>query len=400
MALTDTALKAAKPRVEPWRLSDEKGLYVLIRPNGAKWWRFDYRSPETGKRKTLSFGTYPEVPLKLARDRRDEARKLVADGTDPSSKRKATKVAKANTFEVVAREWFEKRSGGWAKSHASKIIQCLERDLFPDLGTRPIEGIHPQEILHALEKIQARGALETAHRACNYAVRIFRFAAADRRCPFGFNPAADLSGSLKTVVRGHFATIIEPKKIGDLMRAIDSFEGMLSARAALRLAPLVFLRLGELRMAEWAEIDLDAARWIVPAKRMKMRRDHIVPLSRQALEILSALKPAASNPRYVFPGHSGRPYISDGTINAAIRRIGFSKDEFTHHGFRSMATTCLNEEGWNSDAIEMQMSHADKNRIRGIYNRAQYLDERIAMMQYWADYLDACRDNYPLPVRS
>lgn len=389
MPLTDTAIRNAKPSAKPIKMFDENGLFLLVTPNGGKWWRFKYRFG--GKEKLLSFGTYPEVSLKESREKRDDARKQVAAGIDPGEHRKAHKAAKldraANSFEVVAREWFAKYSANWAASHADKIIRRLEKDIFPWLGGRPIMEITAPELLTILRRIENRGALETAHRALQNCGQVFRYGVATGRTER--DPSGDLKGALPPTKQKHHASITDPKAIGELLRAIDGYQGSLVTKCALKLAPLFFVRPGELRKAEWAEFNFDSSEWRIPASRMKMREQHIVPLSSQALALLQELQALTGNGRYVFPGArtNGRP-MSENTVNAALRRLGYSNDEMTGHGFRSMASTLLNEQGWNRDAIERQLAHAERDNVRAAYNYAEHLPERKRMMQRWADYLD------------
>jgi integrase len=386
--LTDKAIKGAKLREKPYKLFDERGLFMLVSPKGARWWRLKFRVE--GKEKLLSLGVYPDVSLKDARQRRDELRQQLASGVDPSAKRKAEKVASADTFEAVAREWFAKFSANWADTHSEKIIRRLEADIFPWLGSRPVGQITAPELLACLRRIESRGALDTAHRAHQNCGQIFRYAIATGRAER--DPAADLRGALPPVNGGHFATITDPAGIGALLRAIDGYEGTFVGRCALRLAPLVFVRPGELRAAEWSEFDLVNAEWRIPAERMKARVVHIVPLSTQAVAILRELQPLTGSGRYVFPSlrTSARP-MSENTINGALRRLGYSGDQMTGHGFRSMASTLLNEQGWNRDAIERQLAHGERDEVRAAYNYAQHLPERRKMMQSWADFLDGLR---------
>ena len=388
MPLTNLKVDKAKPKEKQYKLADERGMYLLIHPKGGKWWRLDYRFQ--GKRKTLSLGTVPDVSLKEARKKRDEARSILDDGADPSYYRASAKAFGEDSFEAVAREWFEKFRGQWAQSHAVKILGRLEKDLLPWVGSRPIDAIEPPELLRAFRRVENRGALETAHRIQQIASRVFRYGVATGRC--SRDPTADLKGALPPNRSNHFATITDPKEIGGLLRAIDGYQGSPITRSALTLAPLVFVRPGELRHAEWMEIHPDRAEWRIPAAKMKMKRDHIVPLSDQAIQILEEIKPLTGNGRYVFPSvlTTGRP-MSDNTINSALRRLGYSKDEMTGHGFRSMASTVLNENSWTPDAIERQLAHVEGNSIRAAYNYAEHLEERRRMMQWWADYLDGLR---------
>jgi integrase len=387
MPLTDSAIRNAKPKDKPYKLADGGGLYLLVTPKGGKWWRLDYRF--NSKRKTLSMGVYPDVSLKSARDRRSEAKTQLADGIDPGEIRKATKASQsdANGFEAVAREWWGKREPTWSKIHSSRTILRLEKDVFPWIGSRPIGEIEAPELLAVLRRIENRGALETSHRIHQICGQIFRYAVATGRAQR--DPSAALKGALPPTRQKHHASITDPKKIGELLRAVEGYEGTLTTRCALQLAPLTFVRPGELRHAEWAEIDLDKAEWRIPAEKMKMRTVHIVPLSTQALKVLNEVKPLTGRGKYVFPGiRSNQRPMSENTVNAALRRLGYTKEEMTGHGFRSMASTILNEQGWHRDAIERQLAHAERNFVRAAYNYAEHLPERIKMMQWWADYLD------------
>jgi integrase len=334
MSLTDVAIRSAKPQAKPFKLFDSGGLHLLITPTGGTWWRWKYRF--AGKEKALSFGVYPDVTLKSARERRDAARQQLAAGIDPGEARKAEKVAQAGaeSFEAIAREWHAKFSPGWEASHGDRIFRRLENDIFPWLGKRPV------------------------------------------------------------------GEITDPKRIAEMLRAIDAYQGYFVTKCALRLAPLVFVRPGELRHAEWPEIDLERVEWRIPAERMKMREQHIVSLARQAVDILRELEPLTnrvfpSRPnahRYVFP--SARTHerpMSENAVLAALRRMGYTKEEMTGHGFRSMASTLLHEQGWNHQAIERQLAHAERNAVSAAYNFAEHLAERRKMMQAWADYLDGLK---------
>ncbi|MCG7870244.1 MAG: integrase arm-type DNA-binding domain-containing protein [Candidatus Thiodiazotropha taylori] len=386
MPLTDTQVKNAKPEARPYRKADGQGMYLLVKPNGTKLWRFDYRIG--GTRKTISFGVYPDVKLKEARNRRSEARELVANGVDPSLHRQIQKEATgSNSFESVAREWFTKNKATWTESHGSRILRRLEMDIFPWIGNRPIGEIKAPELLRALRRVENRGAVETAHRIQQNCGQVFRYAVATGRAER--DPTGDLKGALPPVKAKHHASIIDPVEIGKLLKAIDGYEGHFITKCALQLAPLVFVRPGELRHAEWSEIDEKAKEWRIPAEKMKMRETHIVPLSEQALAILEELKPLTGRGKYLFPGirSSARP-MSENTVNGALRRLGYTKEEMTGHGFRSIASTHLNEMGfWNRDAIERQLAHAERNNIRAAYNYAEHLPERKKMMQAWSDYL-------------
>lgn len=403
MPLTDIACRNAKPGNRPRKLADGGGLYLLVNQSG-KYWRWDYRF--AGKRKTMALGTYPEVPLATQRDRTGkalsigareklaEARAVLGSGVDPMLARKQEKLTRAHAsatgFEAVAREWHAKFGQRWAPATAAKILGQLEQGVFPWLGARPVGEVTAPELLAVLRRIESRGALETAHRVKQNCGRVFRYAIATGRAER--DPAADLSGALPPVKEAHHAAVTEPQGVGELLKAIDAFSGTFIVKCALRLAPLLFVRPGELRQAEWAEIDLDAARWVIPAERMKMRQAHLVPLSAQAVAVLREIHPLTGHGRLVFPGvrDHDRP-LSENTLNQALRRIGYAPDEMTAHGFRSIASTLLNEQGWNPDAIERQLAHAERNAIRGAYNRAELLPERVRMMQAWADYLDGLK---------
>ncbi|QOY95723.1 integrase arm-type DNA-binding domain-containing protein [Massilia sp. UMI-21] len=391
--LTDKAISNAKPGAKPVKLFDERGLFLLVTPTGGKWWRLKYRID--GKEKLLSLGTYPDVSLKDARERRDDARKQIADGIDPSHSRKAQKTLRrvhaTNSFEFVAREWYEKHSPGWVPSHGDRIIRRLERDIFPDLGNRPIAEITSPELLQVVRKIEARGALETAHRAMSNCGQVFRYAVATGRA--SRDPSGDLRGALPPVRGEHFAAVTEPEQVGGILRSMDAYQGTLTVSCALRLAPLVFVRPGELRAAEWAHIDLDAAEWRYTVT--KTGTPHIVPLATQAVAILREIQPLTGHGRYVFPSaRTGARPMSDNAILAAMRRMGISKDEMSGHGFRAMARTILDEVlGFRPDLIEHQLAHAVKDPNGRAYNRTAHLPERRKMMQQWADYLDELRVN-------
>lgn len=388
MSLTDTAIRKAKPQKKTAKLFDERGLYLEVSPAGGKWWRLKYRFG--GKEKRLSLGTYPDVSLKDARDRRDASRKLLADGVDPSENRKATKAAgadrAANSVEVVAREWFAKHSVTWAANHSNRIFRLFERDIFPWIGNRPISEVTAPELLVVVRRIESRGALESAHRALGNCGQVFRYAIATGRCER--DPSADLRGALPPFKGKHFAATTEPAKLAAILRAMDGYEGMLTVRCALRLAPLVFARPGELRMAEWKDVDLEGAEWRYVVTKTNV--PHIVPLSRQAVEILRELQPLTGKGRFVFPGaRTSRRPMSDNAILAAMRRMGIAKEEMSGHGFRAVARTILDEVlGVRPDFIEHQLAHAVRDPNGRAYNRTAHLPERRKMMQQWADYLD------------
>jgi integrase len=389
MPLSDLEVRKTAPAARDLKLFDGHGLYLLVRPSGSRLWRLKYRI--AGHEKLLALGTYPDVPLKVARERRDEARRLLASGIDPGAARRAERIQRSDTFEALAREWLGVQAqGGLAARTLTKKTERFEAFVFPYLGARPIAEIRGPEVLAVLKRIEVRGKLETAHRVRSECGNVFRYALATGRAER--DPSGDLRGALAPVVTRNRPAILEPARIGELMRAIYGYRGDHSSEFALKLLPLTFVRPGELRAAEWREIDLEAAEWRIPAARMKMREQHIVPLATQTLALLQELKPLAVSSRYVFPSvRSPERCISNNTVNAALRRMGFSGDEMVAHGFRSMASTCLNEQGWPPDVIELQLAHAERNEVRGAYNRAQRLAERRQMMQAWADYLDALR---------
>ena len=392
MLLTDKATKAAKPTGKQYKLSDGKGLFLLVLPTGGKYWHF--RSKVGGKEKLISFGTYPEITLAEAREKREAARKQLANGIDPSEVRKAQKAAKqaqgANSFEAVAREWHLKFKGQWTENHAGRLLTRLEQDVFPFIGMNPISEIKAPELLTVLRRIEPR-TLEGAFRVKTTCGQIFRYAVATGRADR--DPVADLRGALPPVKNKHMAAPTDPKEVAPLLRSIDGFKGSFVVKCAMQLAPLLFVRPGELRHAEWSEIDLDAAEWRIPGSKMKMGIDHLVPLSSQAIEILMALHTLTGNGKYVFPcNRSPLRCMSENTVNAGLRRMGFEKTEITGHGFRAMARTILDEIlGFRPDIIEHQLAHAVKDPLGRAYNRTSHLDERRKMMQTWADYLDGLK---------
>jgi integrase len=389
-ALTDTAIRKSKPGTATRRLFDGGGLYLEIAPTGGKWWRQKYRI--LGKEKRLAHGTYPDVSLSEAREKRDAARKLLASGVDPGEHRKAVRAAHseraANSFEVIAREWHTKQKPIWADSHADKILLRFDNDVFPWIGKRPIAELTAKELLTTINRIADRGAVDSAHRTLQNCGQVFRYAVVSGRAER--NPAADLRGALPSAKKQHMAAMLDPDAIGGLIRAIDAYSGSFITKCALRLAPLVFVRPGELRQAEWAEVDLEAAEWSLPASKMKMRQPHLVPLSRQAVAILRELHPLTGHGRYVFPGgRSPRRAMSNNAVLAALRRMGFAKEEMSGHGFRAMARTILDETlHFRPDYIEHQLAHAVKDPNGRAYNRTAHLSERKKMMQAWADHLE------------
>ena len=400
--LTEVAIKKAKPGFNPitktettnaYKLADGGGMYLEVMPNGSKYWRLKYRFG--GKEKRLALGVYPDVSLADARERRSDARKLLANDADPGAVKQAQKMATValteNSFEVIAREWFIKHSPNWKENHSSKIIARLEKDVFPWIGALPIADISANTILTAIRKIEARGALETAHRALACCGQVFRYAVATQRAER--DPTGDLRGALPPVKKEkHFAAITDTKKVGELMRDIEGYSGSYIVKGAFKLSPLLFVRPGELRKMEWTELDFDKAEWVIPADKMKMGVTHIVPLCKQAIEILSEMQPLTGRSKYVFHGERDhdRP-MSDNAIRSALRRMGWANDEMTPHGFRAMASTILDNMGYKQEWLERQLAHEEPNKIKAAYKREawrMYLPERIAMMQAWADYLD------------
>ncbi len=401
MPLTDITIKSTKPGAKPLRLFDGGGLYLEVAPSGGKWWRLKYR--HDGKEKRISLGTYPDTSLKDARDRRDNARKDLASGIDPGAKRKAEKETRgelaANTFEAIAREWHGAvHTAGVTEGHATRTMLRLEQDVFPWVGSTPIAEVTAPKLLDALRKVEKRGAIETAHRIRQACGQVFRYGIATGRCDR--DPASDLRDALQPVIVRHHAAITDPVQVGGLLRAVDDYQGLPTTRAALKLAPLVFLRPGELRQAEWAEFDLTAGVWTIPATRMKRTKQekisgapHVVPLARQALEVLNELHPLTGHGRYVFPSpRTGERPMSDNGVLSALRRMGFGKDEMSGHGFRAMARTLLAERLGIAESIaEAQLAHAVRDSLGRAYNRTEFMAQRMAMMQTWADYLDTLR---------
>ena len=395
MPLTDIVIRKAKARLAPYKMADGGGMYVLVKPDGARYWRMDYRWE--GRRRTLALGVYPSVSLSDAREKKDQAKKQLAARTDPATQRKldkiASNVASKNTFRLISREWIEKlMREGRSPRTLSKINWLLEL-AYPGIGDQPIASIIPTQLLTVLRTVEARGRYETARRLRSTCGQVFRYAIATARAER--DPSADLRGALTAPKVRHHAAVVDPKGLGALLRAIDGYDGQLITLAALKLAPLIFVRPGELRTAEWSEFDLDAGEWKIPAAKMKMRLPHRVPLSRQAIAIVRDLRPITGHGRYLFPSvRSVERPMSENTLNAALRRLGYSKDEATSHGFRSTAAVRLNEMGrWSVDAIERQLAHQEANAVRRAYTHAaEFWIERCEMMQVWADQLDEWRD--------
>ena len=404
MALTDTFVRQVKHTGKPAgdKHTDGDGMYLLVKAGG-KYWRMDFT--HLAKRKTLALGVYPEVSLAKARQRRDKARELLADGIDPSTAKKADKQAKAdaaaNTFEMVARDWLAKTAADRMPTTQDKITSWLEKDVIPFIGNMPISTIGPRDVLAALRKMEARGALDSVQRVKQVCGQVFRYAVAEGSAER--DVTQDLKGALAKPTAGHFAAITEPKQAGNLMRSISDYVGHPTTITALKLSPLVFVRPGELRTMEWAEVDLDAAEWRIPGSKMKMKVDHLVPLSKQALELLRGVQPVTGHGRYVFPSlRTGERPMSENTINAALRGMGYSAEVHSAHGFRAMARTIMDEVlGERVDLIEHQLAHAVKDPNGRAYNRTAHLPARRVMMQNWADYLDKLRMGADvIPIRT
>ena len=389
MPLTDTAIRAIKPTSKTAKYFDGGGLYLEVAPSGGKWWRLKYRFQGKGKR--ISLGTYPTIGLKEARERREDTKKILANGIDPSAQRQAIKASITSTdqdsFEVVTREWFDKHVVNLAPSYSKKVRSLFERQIFPVLGAKPIAEVEPTDVLNAARHVEQTGAIETAHRLIQICGQVFRYAIATGRTKY--DVSTGLHAALPKVNVKHMSTLTDKKRIGQLLRAIDAYGGFFPVRCALKLAPLLFVRPGELQKAEWAEFDLPAAEWRLPARKMKMRQRHIVPLSRQALSVLAELQPYTGNGQFLFPSirTTTKPIALESML-VAIRSMGFTQDEMTMHGFRGMASTLLNEMGYNRDWIERQLAHGERDHVRAAYNYAEHLPERRRMMQEWADYLD------------
>jgi len=384
--LTEPKIKAAKAREKAYKLTDGKGLHLLVTPGGSRLWRFRFR--HAGRESMVGLGAYPDVTLKQARKRATAARQQVEDGYSPAAEKRAEAGRQTHTFAAIGQEWLAKQH--FQVATREKAEWTFNDLILPYLGSKPIRQITAPEILEVLRKLELRGKHETAHRTRQRISQVFRYAIATGRAES--DPTRDLRGALTAIEVTSRAALTEPSKVGELLRAIDGYEGDPATVAAMKLAPLTFVRPGELRGAEWREFDLEGGEWRIPSSRMKMGEQHIVPLSRQALEILRSLNPITGNGKYLFPSVRTRERpISDNTLNAALRRMGFAQDEMTAHGFRAMASTLLNEQGFPPDVIELQLAHAERNKVRAAYNRAQRLTERRQMMQSWADYLDALK---------
>lgn len=397
MKLTDLQVKNAKPKDKDYKLSDGEGLFLLVATTGGKRWRFKYRF--NGKEKLLAFGLYPDLSLTDARSKRHEARKLLANDIDPSINKKTARTARealsANSFELVAREWHKsmKSDNAWTAEHAETIINRLEKDIFPWIGSKPITEVTAKDLREILLRVKGRGVIETARRCRTIASQVFTYAIS--RDMAVYDVAASLKNLLPPIskTRKHMASVTDPKELAPLLRAIDGYQGGFVTQCALKLLPMLFVRPGELRHMEWSELELEKAEWNIPESKMKMRKAHLVPLSRQAVEILKEIEPLTGNSKYVFPStRSHERPISDNTLNAAFRRMGFDGDTITGHGFRATARTILDEVlGFRTDFIEHQLAHAVKDPNGRAYNRTAHLEERKKMMQLWADYLDGLK---------
>jgi len=386
MPLNVPKINALKPKGKDYKESDEKGLYLLVKKNGSKYWRMKYRINRVEK--LLSLGVYPDVSLKDAREARDEARKQIRNGLDPSLMRKLEKAgSKENTFQAVAEEFLISNSHKWSESHQRHIKQCYERDVFPWIGSRPLKDLTALEVLTTLRRIVDRGALETAARTKQFIGQAIRYGIVTGKAER--DVTQDLRGALPSPVKGHFNAIIDSKTLRQLLIDIDAYQGSFVVRIALQIQPLVFARPANLVEMEWAEIDLDNAQWVIPAEKMKMNDRHIVPLASQVIELLNEIHPLTGKGKYVFASNQGKVksgHISRETPGAIIRRLGY-KGTHTMHGFRTTASTTLHEKGFNSDMIERQLSHGERNLVKAAYCHAEYLPERKEMMQAWADYL-------------
>jgi integrase len=403
--LSDTRVGSAKSKDVPYKLYDTDGLFLIVHPKGGRWWRVKYFW--AGKEQTLSAGTYPEISLGKARERRDSIRSQVANKVNPSSERREEKLAQltsgARTYKAIALdEWLPKTAAArsWTAEHVERIRRRLEVHFVPWIGHKDIGEVTEDDITGCLTRMTDRNLIDTARRARSESNLVFRFA--KQRKLVKHNPVTDLLGPdmLPNVKVKHHAAITDPAQVGPLLRAIDNYHGGFAVRCALRLMPLVFVRPGELQWAKWSEFNLDGAEWRIPAERMKMGEYHLVPLSKQAVSILRELHPVTGPDGYVFPQvrNASRP-MSENTLNVALRACGYTKEQQTAHGFRTTASTLLNEQGFNPDAIERQLAHGERNKIRASYNAAQYLAERRKMMQSWADYLDGLRSGVAKVVR-
>lgn len=388
MPLTDTAIRAAKASEKQQKLFDGSGLFLLVFPSGSKVWRFKYRFQ--GREKLISLGAYPAVGLKDARDKASEARKLLGGGKDPSAERQQSRLLHRNTFEIIAREWHEKQAPGWTVGHAANVLRRMETNIFPYIGAKPIGAITATELLALVRRIEARDAVTVARMTRSLCSGVFRYAVMTGRADR--DPAADIRGAIAAHATTNRAAITDPEKVGVLLRAIDDYTGAFAVRCALKFMALTFCRPIEILHAEWQEFDFGDKLWRIPAAKMKTSRDHLVPLSPQAIAVLEEMRPYSGEEQYVFPGlRAGRPTMRSQTLLLALRRMGFDRTETSAHGFRAMASTLLNEQGYPPDVIERQLAHVPGNQVRAAYNRAEYLPERRKMMDAWAEYLTALK---------
>lgn len=392
VSLSDAKVRNAKPRLKPYKIADGEGLFLLITTSGSKYWRMKYFFD--GKEKALALGVYPEISLADARERRAHARKVLAAGNDPGEVKKEAKrqdnVKQTNAFEIIAEEWFEQRENGWTPSYSVRLRRQIETHILPKLGKRPVAEIMAPEVLGMLRVIEGRGTLETAHRMMQITGQIFMYAIATGRAER--NPVPDLRGALKAPIVKHHS-YLSAGELPEYLKKLDAYDGSLQTKQALRLLLLTFVRSIELRGAQWAEIEWDKAEWRIPAERMKMKELHIVPLSKQAVAVLRELERLNGDRTYVFPNeHNRSSFMSENTVLFALYRMGYHS-RATGHGFRSTASTILNEHGFRADVIERQLAHSERNAVRAAYNHAQYLPERRKMMQWWADYLDKAAAN-------
>ncbi|MAG00892.1 MAG: integrase [Acidiferrobacteraceae bacterium] len=399
MPLTAIQVKNAKPKEKQYKLTDGEGMYLLVLPAGGKYWRLKYRY--SGKEKLLALGVYPAISLAEARERRADAKRLLSKGEDPTTVKKIAKITQnqnsSDNFKSIAREWHDKQKAKLAEVTARDTLSKLINHVFPHIGTRPIGEITAPEVLALLRRLESAGKVSAAHRTKQIISRVFRYAVATGRATH--DPAADLKGALAPEVTRHHASITDPKQIGELLRTIDTFTGTFQVKCALQLAPMLFVRPGELRTAEWEEFDLKKGEWVIPAEKTKLKREHLVPLSTQAVVALKELYRLTGNQdriangrkRYLF-STTQKP-MSENTINKALKSLGYSSKQIVGHGFRTMASTLLHEQGWLSDAIERQMAHVEKNEVKGTYNKALHIDVRVQFMQAWSDYLDGLKED-------
>jgi integrase len=387
MLLSHKAVENAKPKEKAYKLNDGGGLYLLVKPNGAKYWRYDYRF--NNKRKTLAIGVYDRVSLKEARNKHWEAKKLKDTGVDPSTdKRKKKQIQQRETFEAIAREWHKKKKGTWSERHSLKVLESLEREVFPYIGNDPVKALTPPDVLAVIRRVESRGALEIASRVLGRCNNIFKYAVQTGKATF--NPASELSGTIETRKVTHM-TALKREELPDFLEALDHYEGSIITKLAIQFILLTFVRTNELRYAQWAEFNLERKEWVIPAKRMKMKREHVVPLSDQAIQLLETLHQITGTYTYLFPSEKRTTQpISENTMLYGLYRMGY-KGKTTIHGFRALSSTILNESGFSPDAIEAALAHVDGNRVRAAYNRSQYLPQRIEIMAWWADFVDAQR---------